>query len=234
MRLPVAQAGWADQTFNPWLDDRETARAGIAPAWRQNAQRCVGLDAEALSWNAEADGFKASHEGRRRRVFAGPWCTVIGGTPKANSRAQFWSLVQRTKAIDWLVLADDGFADDKSLPEDWRKGYENVWVGASITSMATAGAILACLRRVPAKLRFVLASPTIQDLGDLDLRGVGWVIVSIGAGEEIADPDAVASVKLQANYQGVPVWFDRQGWNGGSSLSSGGVFEVQESPRTGW
>lgn len=230
MRAELLNAAWVDETFNPWVDAVSHWRP---PSTGSLGDRVLGKEEEALRWNAEAEEFAIANEGRRRRVFAGPWCTVLSAVPDNGQRARFWELVARTPRIDWLVMAEDGHANERSLPRNWGKGYDNVWVGASITQIATTGAILACLREVPAKLRFVIASPTVQDLGDLDLRGIGWVVIRLGRDEKVEDPDAIASVRLQATYQGVPVWFDRHGSGVGEMAMSGGVFEAQESPRAG-
>src|SRR5262249_29109158 len=63
------------------------------------------------------------------------------------------------------------------LPDDWGKGRPNVWLGTSVEDQATLPR-LPLLRAVPAAVRFLSAEPLLEYLGpDLDLTGVGWVIV---------------------------------------------------------
>lgn len=52
----------------------------------------------------------------------------------------------------------------------------NVWLGASIEDRAAKYRIDE-LRELPAVVRFLSCEPLLEDLGELDLRGISWVIV---------------------------------------------------------
>jgi protein gp37 len=224
---------WADATFNPWLQEELQVGSQLLDQTLQTCPRVVSGHAQALLWEAQAQAFASEHAGRRRRVFAGPWCSVLGGPSNDDARSAFWELVRRTPNIDWLVLADDGYADSSRLPSDWMKGYRNVWVGATLSSIGTVGAVLDCLRQVPATLRFVMMQPNPQDLGDLDLRGVGWVVIRCHDEMDPSASESVHSVRLQAMYQGVPVWVDKCDSVPHAMLAGFGQLDVKESPRLG-
>ena len=69
----------------------------------------------------------------------------------------------------------------------------NVWVGVSAENQAMAKARLPVLARIPAAVRFVSAEPLLERL-DLDLQGVGWLIVGGESGPQ-ARPCNVAWIR---------------------------------------
>ena len=189
----------------------------------------VGEPRAAEAWNADAKAFALEHEGRRQRVFAGPWCHALASSVNDAKRARFWALVRATPALDWLVFAEADTGRRPALPSDWGNGYRNVWVGAKATGPESAHAALAQLTRTPARLRFLVVTPMRHDLGDLDLSGIDWVIVGADTSEQIP-PDWAMSVKLQAMCDGVPVWMETQRRALLGDLQSA-AYAVQEHPR---
>lgn len=61
----------------------------------------------------------------------------------------------------------------------------NVWLGVTVENRRHGLPRIDHLRRVPARVRFLSVEPLLEDLGPLDLRGIGWVLVG---GE--SSPDA--------------------------------------------
>lgn len=53
---------------------------------------------------------------------------------------------------------------------------ENIWVGVSVEDAKRKGRI-EDLRKTPAAVRFLSCEPLLNDLGELDLSGIRWVIV---------------------------------------------------------
>jgi len=220
---------WADRTFNPWLSWSRSLGCvgGETSGLYPDAE--IGDARMAKSWNANAQAFALKHDGRRQRVFAGPWCHALAANVDEAQRARFWSLVRATPALDWLVLASGDVGRPATLPADWGYGYHNVWVGAKATGPESARFALAQLKGVAARLRFLVATPMRNDFGDLDLSGVDWVIVGADT-SDLVPADWVMSVKLQAMCDGVPVWMESP-----HSARLGGLesapYAVQEHPR---
>lgn len=231
-RQDVSPTTWADRSFNPWLGSNRSIGNAAGFVASVSEKPLVGSRDEALHWNASASAFAARHGGRRQRVFAGPWCAPLDASnlQRGPDQDRFWALVRDTPELDWLLIAKLDDLAQLALPSDWGHGYHNVWLGCKLSVSCNATGALRRFRSVPAKLRFVLARPGDGDLGDLDLRGVGWLVVIIDASEPPPDADWVASVKLQAMYSGVAVWFER--WHTTIPVRSPeGVFSVRENPR---
>ena len=72
---------------------------------------------------------------------------------------------------------------------------------------------LESLRNIPAKVRFLSVEPLLEDLGQIDLTGVHWVIVGgeSGYGYRPMKLDWVLSIKEQCVEQNVPFFFKQFG-----------------------
>lgn len=97
----------------------------------------------------------------------------------------------------------------------------NLWAGTSVTSKATIGRV-AQIREVPAALRFLSLEPLLDDLGVLNLDGIGWSIAGgeSGPGARPCDIAWLRSIVEQCKTARVPVFVKQAGacvvWNGGS------------------
>ena len=54
---------------------------------------------------------------------------------------------------------------------------ENIWWGVSVEDRKHGLPRVDHLRRAPAKVRFLSIEPLLEDLGEIDLSGITWVIV---------------------------------------------------------
>ena len=68
-------------------------------------------------------------------------------------------------------------------------------------------------RSAPAGLRMLSVEPLLEDLGRLDLAGIGWVIAGgeSGPGARPMDREWVASIRDQCQAAGVPFFFKQWG-----------------------
>lgn len=88
----------------------------------------------------------------------------------------------------------------------------NVWIGTSVGIRAAKPRIDA-LREMPAAVRFLSLEPLLEDLGELDLSGIGWVIAGGESGQR-ARPmhtDWVRSIRDQCDAVDVPFFFKQHG-----------------------
>src|SRR4051794_33496579 len=84
---------------------------------------------------------------------------------------------------------------------------------------------LDALRETPATVRFLSIEPLLEDLGDLDLRGIHWVIVGgeSGPGARPMNADWVRSIRDQCLEQEVPFFFKQ--WGGVRKKQNGRVLD---------
>lgn len=88
----------------------------------------------------------------------------------------------------------------------------NILVGTSVEDERVAVRI-DHLRRVPAYIRFLSCEPLIGPLGDIDLGGIGWVIVGGESGKYARPmhPDWAREVRDLCLSSGTPFFFKQWG-----------------------
>jgi protein gp37 len=96
---------------------------------------------------------------------------------------------------------------------------ENVWLGVTVESVAAKPRIN-FLRSLDASIHFLSCEPLIEDLGELDLSGIDWVIVGgeSGAQARPMKPEWVRSIYSQTNHQKTAFFFKQWGTWGADGI----------------
>jgi protein gp37 len=119
----------------------------------------------------------------------------------------------RTPQHRYLILTKRPERMAASLHALWRERsnpqaeFSHVWLGVSIESRDYCGRA-DILRTIPAAVRFLSLEPLLEDLGTLDLMGIGWVIVGGESGPR-AKPCEIAWIQAiveQCRTAGIPVF----------------------------
>ena len=94
-----------------------------------------------------------------------------------------------------------------------RKVPANVWLGTSVEDRRHGVPRIGFLRRTPALTRFLSVEPLLEDIGQLDLSGIDWVIVGgeSGLGARPMKPEWVRNIREQCEGQGVHFFFKQWG-----------------------
>lgn len=103
------------------------------------------------------------------------------------------------------------FAFQKSVAAAWP--LPNVWLGVSVEDRKYGLPRVDVLRTIPAAVRFLSVEPLLEDLGDVDLTDIHWVLVGGESGHG-ARPFAVEWAKRivdQCREQDVPVFVKQPG-----------------------
>lgn len=219
----TTEISWTDSTFNPWwgcskvgpgcdhcyaeaLDHRtggdhwgprKTPRAMSEDNWRKPAR-----------WNRQAEA-----NGTRRRVFCGSMCDWADKNAPDGQRERLWDLIRSTPGLDWQLLTKRAPNIAGCLPADWGTGYENVWCGVTVEDRKHGLPRIQHLLSVPARVRFLSVEPLLEDIGDIDLTGISWVIVGGESGPAARPMDAawVESIRRQCQAAGVAFFFKQWG-----------------------
>jgi protein gp37 len=124
---------------------------------------------------------------------------------------QVFDVIRRTPHHTYQVLTKRGarmarFFKTRAVPH-------NAWLGVSVEDRKHGVPRIDHLRRVPAKIRFLSVEPLLEDVGELDLSDIHWVIVGGESGpkarpmkEEWAD-----SIRTQCEEQQVAFFFKQWG-----------------------
>jgi protein gp37 len=89
----------------------------------------------------------------------------------------------------------------------------HIWWGVSVENRKHGLPRIEHLRSAPARVRFLSIEPLLEDLGEINLEGIHWVIVGgeSGAGARPMQKDWVLSVRDQCARAQVPFFFKQWG-----------------------
>lgn len=211
------------------LSKRNPATLGV---WGYSGTRVIASDkywGQPLKWNRAA---KAA--GRRDRVFCASLADWLEDRPELiATRARLMIQAGMTDGLTWLFLSkrpegwkdrmrevcdyfrlqlQASYADDL---EQWICGDfipPRFWIGATVEDQNQKIRIDS-LRHIPAAVRFLSCEPLLEDLGQLDLSGIHWVICGgeSGAGARPMHPDWARNLRNQCKAAGIPFFFKQFG-----------------------
>ncbi len=215
---------WCHHTFNPWWGcvrvspgcencyaeafDKRVGRKD----WGVQAPRRFFGDkhwAEPLKWDRAA-----AAAGERHRVFCASMADVFEDRRDLDEqRDRLWKLIEATPHLDWLLLTKRPENMPRMVP--WRLGepWPNVWVGTTVEDRKRASERVGHLRAVPAVVRFLSCEPLIEDLGNIDLTGIHWVIVGgeSGPGARPFDFRWARDIETQCKLAGAAFFMKQAG-----------------------
>lgn len=95
----------------------------------------------------------------------------------------------------------------------------NVWLGVTIECKNTKSRI-DFLRHLGATVKFLSCEPLVEDLGEMDLNGIDWVIVGGESGPKARpmQPEWVINIKQQVEHQGAAFFFKQWGTWGSDGI----------------
>ncbi len=109
----------------------------------------------------------------------------------------------------------------------------HIWWGVSVENRKHGLPRIARLRAARPSVAFLSIEPLLEDLGEMNLRGIHWVIVGgeSGPGARPMAPDWVRSVRRQCRAAKVPFFFKQ--WGGVRKIETGRLLDgrtYDESP----
>lgn len=104
---------------------------------------------------------------------------------------------------------------------------DHIWWGVSVEDKQYGLPRLKDLQNTPARNRFLSVEPLLEDLGEIDLHGIGWVIVGGESGPRSRpiDPEWVRSIRTQCADSSVPFFFKQ--WGGVRKKLTGRLLDGQ-------
>lgn len=102
---------------------------------------------------------------------------------------------------------------------------QNIWWGVSVENKKHGIPRIELLRSAQVKMRFLSIEPLLEDLGELDLRDIHWVIVGGESGRKVRpmNKDWVLSIKDQCENSGVKFFFKQ--WGGTNKKKAGRLLD---------
>lgn len=191
---------WADYSWTPWEGCTQKSE-GCLHCYAERRDECnlsktgphwgTGMKRKPMSqgnWSQHPSWDRAAaRNGSHPIVLAGElcdWCDTDSGVPHGD-RERMFEMIRSTPHLNWALLTKRTESIADLLPADWGKGWDNVVLGATVESRRRHHRIDE-LRAIPAKARYLSVEPLIEDLGELDLTGINWVIFGGESGKGLA------------------------------------------------
>jgi protein gp37 len=124
---------------------------------------------------------------------------------RATPRHTYQILTKREKILE-------EYCKTREIPD-------NVWLGVTVEFQKAKDRI-DVLRKIEARIRFLSVEPLLEDLGEVDLTNIHWVIVGGESGSKARPmkPEWALRVKQQCQAQDVAFFFKQWGTWGGDGV----------------
>jgi protein gp37 len=124
-------------------------------------------------------------------------------------------LTKRSERLRDLLSTKLGFAAEKP----------HIWWGVSVEDRKHGLPRVDHLQSAPAGLRMLSVEPLLEDLGPIDLDGIGWVIAGgeSGPGARPLDPEWVRTIRDRCRDASVPFFFKQ--WGGVRKGKTGRILD---------
>jgi protein gp37 len=101
----------------------------------------------------------------------------------------------------------------------------HIWWGVSVENRTHGLPRIDVVREAPAAMRFLSIEPLLEDLGEIDLQGINWVIVGgeSGPGARPLNKEWVVRIREQCKAAHVPFFFKQ--WGGVRKAEAGREFD---------
>jgi protein gp37 len=158
-----------------------------------------------------------------RRIFVNSMSDLFQeGVPEAYV-AEVGRVMQRAHWHTFQVLTKRHQRMGELLSGDlaWMGQLPNVWYGVSVENRRYGLPRLRTLRETPARLRFLSIEPLLEDLGQLDLAGIGWVILGGESGPGARPMREEWAVRIRDACRRARVAFFFKQWGGSQKHRTG-------------
>ncbi|KJV07994.1 phage Gp37/Gp68 family protein [Methylocucumis oryzae] len=157
-----------------------------------------------------ARGFIPPH---RERVFCASLADVFDNKAQDEWRQELFAVIEDCYSLDWLLLTKRIGNAKRMLPDNWRDGYHNAWLGITICNQKEADRDIPKLLSIPAKIRFLSIEPMLGPINLNMFDGIDWVIVGGESGNNARPMPLkwVRSIRDQCIEKGIPFFFKQWG-----------------------
>ena len=213
---------WTDKTWNPITGCTKISQ-GCAHCYAEVMSRrlkAMGIEKytngfvvtlheeclnEPLSWKQPHTIFVCSMSDLFHKDVPFDFVDKVMETIRLTPQHRYQLLTKRAERMAEYFLSHD-------IPE-------NVWLGVTVEAQSSKSRI-DCLRVLNAPIRFLSCEPLIEDLGELDLRNINWVIVGGESGPQVRPMkrEWIDSIQEQTERQGGVFFFKQWGTWGSDGI----------------
>lgn len=167
--------------------------------------------AEPLRWKTPKMIFVNSMSDMFHEKIPGEYIRAVARVMQVANWHTYQILTKRSERMRELLNTTLRFAAKQT----------HIWWGVSVESRKYGVPRISHLRSSQAAIRFLSVEPLLEDIGELDLRGISWVIVGgeSGAGARPMEESWVLSIQRQCHAANIPFFFKQ--WGGVRKAENG-------------
>jgi protein gp37 len=213
--MKTTKIEWTDRTWNP-VTGCTKCSAGCANCYAENmARRLCAMGQEKyrngfqltlhdevlddpLSWESPCTIFVCSMSDIFHEKVPFAFVDKVMDTIKKTPQHRYQLLTKRDKRMA-------KYFETRLVPE-------NVWLGVTVEAKSIKDRINT-LRTIPANIRFLSCEPLLEDLGQIDLSDIHWVIVGGESGKKARPMEEkwILNIEKQATSSGSAFFFKQWG-----------------------
>lgn len=208
---------WTEQTWNP-----TTGCTKVSPGCKHCYAESMANRLQFMGANGYQNGFdltllpdRLSQPLRRKKptiYFVNSMSDLFHEDIPDEFLDQVFDVINRTPIHTYQILTKRAerlpvyFSGERSVPG-------NVWLGVSVEDQQYGLPRIDCLRQVDSSIRFLSVEPLLEDLGDINLVDIDWVIVGGESGHKARPmkPDWVENIRGQCDRNNVAFFFKQWG-----------------------
>lgn len=213
---------WTDKTWNP-ITGCTKKSAGCAHCYAEvmaNRIKNMGLDKYKNGFNLtlhEDDLEEPLHWKKGHNVFVCSMSDIFHEEVPFEFVDKIFETIKQTPQHRYQILTKR--AERMVEYFHYRKAPKNVWLGVTVECKETKFRI-DCLRNIEASVKFLSCEPLLEDLEELNLERIDWVIVGGESGPK-ARPmkaDWAINIRNQAERQNAAFFFKQWGTWGSDGI----------------
>ena len=213
----MSKIEWTEQTWNP-----VTGCTKVSPGCKYCYAESMAARLHAMGVSGYECGFRQvslMHERlaqplRRKKptmYFVNSMSDLFQDKVPFSFIDEVISVIARTPQHIYQILTKRAPLMEKYFKS--RKVPENVWLGVSVEDRKYGVPRIAYLQRIQVATRFLSVEPLLEDIGQLDLDGIRWLIVGgeSGAKARPMEESWVLNLRDQCVSSGVDFFFKQWG-----------------------
>lgn len=173
-----------DATVNFWQGCNKVSD-GCKYCYMYRQKEQYGQNGYIIKRSSDATFYSALKWKEPKLIFTCSWSDFF--IKEADEwRDEAWKVIKQTPWHLWKIATKRPERILECLPTDWGDGYENVIMGTTAENQKTANIRLPILNSIPAKYRWVICEPLLEQIDTSKyLHNIDWIVIGGESGNEI-------------------------------------------------
>lgn len=235
----VSKIEWTERTWNPTVGCTK-----VSPGCKHCYAEGMATRLQAMRTPGYENGFKLTllpqrlQDPLKRKTpttyFVNSMSDLFHESVSFDYIDQVFGVIEQAQQHTFQILTKRG----ERLAEYFRNKRvpHNAWIGVSVEDRMYGVSRIDNLREVDATIRFLSVEPLLEDVGELNLTNIHWVIVGGESGPKARPmkPEWVDSIREQCEEAGVAFFFKQWGGWGADGVKRAKKYNGRELHGRTW